>query len=110
MNCDLTLNQLTHSENGKVTLRLFVGAHSFRLKPDENNLRFKFQGSQKANFCKIYLNGMDLYDVTFCMHHTCFYGKKPKTLVYDKKVFTGLFFDQLKEIFETYTGLYLSFN
>ena len=79
-------------------LGLMVGAHSF--VGDENSLSFKFKGSKKSNYCKITLNGFDLYDVEF---------KKIRGFdVKNINSIDNLYYDQLLNVFEKETGLYTS--
>jgi len=109
MDYKTALNQLTFSNNGFGVLKFFIGAYDFvKFEPVGKNhsIRFKFEigGKKNSNYCRlIYDYARDLYNMEF------------KLLNDDKetektKLFEGLFFDQLKEFFETYTGLYLSFN
>ena len=65
-----------------------------------NDLSFKFKGSKIANYIKIKLNNMDLYDVEF--------GKIWGTKYTVVKTVDGLYFDQLVPVFENTTKLYLS--
>lgn len=75
----------------------------------ENGVSFKFSGSKKVNYVKIVLNGMDTYDLEFgkiSMKKTDFGVKMPD---YKKvKEFDDIYNDQLKGLFEQFTGLYLS--
>lgn len=79
-------------------LKCMVGADHFGTSGD--NLSFKFKGSKVANYIKITLNGMDLYDVEF--------GKIWGTNYKIVKEIDGLYFDQLIPVFEDTTKLYLS--
>lgn len=92
------MKQLVQSENtGR--LKAMVGADKMSYD-NVGTLRFKFKGSKVANWIKISLNSMDLYDVEFIKIH----GTK-MTIV---KEFNNVYNDQLKGIFEKTTGLYLS--
>jgi hypothetical protein len=83
---------------GRITA--MVGAKDFMY--GEGYVTFKFKGSRKMNVVKIQLNSMDLYDVTFMKY-------SPKNLdCKTVKEFEGIYCDQLKELFENQTGLYLS--
>jgi hypothetical protein len=73
-----------------------TGANRFIAYP--NGLSFKLK-SRKANYVKITLNAMDLYDVQFQK----LFGMKSKVVAeYD-----NLYFDQLIPIIEKETGMYL---
>ena len=66
-------------------------------------LIFIFKGSRKANRLHMtYLEGQDLYKMEFIKH-------SPKYLT-DKvvKEYDGVYCDQVIELFEAFTGLYLS--
>lgn len=63
-----------------------------------NSLRFRIPRSKGINIIKIELNSMDEYDLTFSYVH----GAKA-TLVEE---ITGIYNDQLQEIFTRQTGLY----
>jgi len=102
-------NQLTQSKRGFGVLSSFVGAKNFSYdgKADFQNLTFKFPRTKcvdgkQANHLKIELNSSDEYDVTFgYIHGMNFTERETKT---------GVYCDQLKGLFEDFTGLYLSFS
>ena len=77
-----------------------VGAHNL-VCSDEGcgTMMLKFKGSKVANYLKITLTAMDLYDVEF--------GKLGRNFNYSviKKV-EGYYNDMLVELFESTTGLY----
>lgn len=97
-----TLNQLTNSSNGISRLSVMIGAKNFARSEKDYTIGFKFaaKARNKANYCRIKLNAMDLYDVEFINIRG----------VNVKKVsnHNGLYADMLKSTFETETGLYLS--
>ena len=65
----------------------------------ENSLTFKIgKNSSSANWVKVVLNGKDLYDLSFIQVR----GDKIKTL----KTYDDVYFDQLQEIFTSFTGMY----
>ena len=67
-----------------------------------NGVSFKFKGSRKYNYFKCTLDKVrDLYDVTFSKVNKWGEQKNEKTMA-------GIYWDQLKRIFEGETGLYLS--
>lgn len=81
---------------GQGKLVVMTGAYNFIGFP--NGLSFKLK-SRKANYVKITLNAMDLYDVQFQK----LFGMKSKVVAeYD-----DLYFDQLIPIIEKETGMYL---
>jgi len=95
MNYQETINQL----GGFGRLKAFVGACNF--VSDGNNLTFKFKGSTVATHLSITLNSLDTYDLKFIKVR----GTEAKTT----KELRGIYGDQLVQIFEETTGLYLSF-
>lgn len=65
----------------------------------ENSITFKIgRNSSSANWVKIVLNGRDLYDVSFIQVR----GTTLKTL----KTYDDIYFDQLQQIFTSFTGMY----
>jgi len=96
-NAKEVLNQLTQSNNGGSRLQVMIGAKEFFQDSAQNYIKFKFP---RAQYMKITLNSLDLYDVEF--------GKIRK---FEHKVtqeFKGLYADMLKSTFEEHTGLFLS--
>ena len=96
------LNQLTNSINGGSRLSVMIGAKNFMRDEANYTIGFKFtaKAKNKANYCRIKLNSMDLYDVEFISIR----GVNVKTV----SVHNDLYADMLKNVFETETGLYLS--
>jgi len=97
------LKALTLRSNPINTLVAMVGAHSFGVNDKESSITFKFKAKalNKANYCTITLDqGKDLYNLKMGR----VWGLNVKTVFEEK----GLFFDQLKPIFENETHLYLS--
>lgn len=72
---------------------MFVHDHEL----DTPNVSFKFKGSRIANHCKIVLDAMDTYTVTFYKITT----EKFKVV----KEWTGIYNDMLQDIFKQTTGL-----
>ena len=84
---------------GANRLKMFTGAKQFfALK---NGVVFKI-GNRKINYVKITLNPNDLYDVYFAKTR----GMKMTNV----KEYQDIYFDQLKNVFEEATGMYLSFQ
>lgn len=100
---DITLQQL----GGRGRLTTMVGAKHFMSQNDGRTLTFRFQGSKVANFIRITLNGLDYYDITFIkigpMNRKTY--EAPQTEV---ESFDNVAAEQLKSIFESTTGLYLT--
>ena len=98
----ITLNQLTNSNNGISRLVAMIGASHFLRDEAKYTVSFKFaaKAKNKANYCQIKLNASDLYDVEFVNIR----GVKAKTV----STHNDLYADMLKSTFETETGLYLS--
>jgi len=92
------LTQLLQSENhGR--LKAMVGATNV-IYDKNGTLTFKFKGSKVASWVKIIHNSLDLYDVVF--------SKQYKQQLNPVKYVSDVYNDQLKGIFESTTGLYLS--
>ena len=91
--CRTILKQL----GGTHRLAAMTGAHRF--VDHGNGVSFTIRGSRKANYVKVTLNSLDLYDV-----QTAIVGKKLRAV----KDFENVYCDQLQPIIEEATGLYLS--
>jgi hypothetical protein len=73
----------------------------------ENSLRFKPKGSPTCNYIKItYDYARDLYNIEMFKYRTVNFEMKKSNV----KEFNGLYVDQVREIIERETGLYLSMN
>ena len=92
---------------GSRRLSIMIGAKNFGSANDCKTLTFSFAASKVANHIKITLNGLDLYDVEFIKvgrrNRTTF--ETPITTV---KSVENVYADDLKELFERTTGLFLS--
>ena len=75
------------------------------LHDGDNKLIASIKGSKKYNQMDIILNDLDLYDLTF---RKIAGAKRCFALLKEDKI-NGVYCDQLKEIIEKETGLYLSF-
>lgn len=97
-----TLNQLTNSNNGTGRLSAMIGAKNFARDEKNYTIGFKFsaKAKNKANYCRIKLNALDLYDVEFINIR----GLNIRTV----STHNDLYADMLKSTFEAETGLYLS--
>lgn len=92
--------QLVQSEAGTNRLNCMIGAYNFIAHENGGSFRFKSKNQISANYCKITLNSMDLYDVELGRVHGMKYTVKAES--------KGLYNDQLKDWFEDKTKLYLS--
>jgi len=81
-------------------LRAMVNGRDFAY--DDHSIQFSFSGKRGVNKCVITLNGKDLYDMDFW-----YYNKRTYDMV-KVKSFEDLYFDMLRDVFESYTGLYVS--
>jgi len=99
---NLIFKQLTLSEAGTNRLKVMVGGKNFTFSGEDNYAAFRFtaKAKNKANYMKITLNGMDLYDVEFGYIRAGKYTTRSEI--------KDMYFDNLKEYFENETGLYLS--
>ena len=80
---------------------MMTGAHNLSCSDDKcGTLMLKFKGSKVANYLKISLTAMDLYDVEFGK----IWGGKYKVV----KEVSGYYNDMLVKLFEETTGLYTS--
>lgn len=86
---------------GHGKLKAMVSAKDFMYSDKDKSLTFKFSGSRKTNCIRITYNSMDLYDIEFLKINlkklTC------KTI----EIIENVYNDQLIEIFERRTELYL---
>ena len=110
----LALQQLTQRPNPHNVLSIMIGARDFIKSDKDNYIQFRFSMCKKASVCKLqYDEGLDLYNMIFskAKRHRIDYA--PGVSFYNQtwetvKEFNELQFDQLKEVFERFTGLYLS--
>jgi hypothetical protein len=80
-----------------------TGACNMSYSNDKNEFYFKFKLCKKANYCRLkYNSGLDLYTMEFNKYNS-------RTSDFKQvEQFDGLYSDQLKSIFESFTGLRLS--
>lgn len=97
-----TIAQTTLSQlGGSGRLTAMIGADGFGAADDDATLVFRFKGSRKGgNVVHITLDATDTYSVTF---FKCSGYSYNRVGAYD-----GVHADQLRNVFETHTGLYLS--
>lgn len=88
---------------GAGALKIMVGATN--LSAGAGLLQFNFKGCRKANLAVVrYDAGADLFDLEFIKTGT----KKYMPYYTEVKKFTGLYTEDLKGVFENFTGLYTS--
>lgn len=110
----LALQQLTHKPNPYNVLSVMIGAKEFIKSDKEDFIQFQFAMCKKASICRLqYDSGLDLYNMVFSKIKrqrvnycpgVAFYNQSVETV----KEFKGLVCDQLKEVFEEFTGLCLT--
>ena len=83
------------SPQGIPGLKMMMKANNFTLL--ENGVSFRFLGSKKMNHVEVILNAMDTFNLTL--------GKVTATKYQEVKKLTGLYCDQLGEMFRDETGL-----
>lgn len=96
------LNQLTQSNNGVNRLAAMIGAKNFARNDRTQSVSFRFArgAKNKANYIEIKLAADDLYNVEFGKIH----GMNYRVI----ETLAGVYAEDLKRIFESETGLYLS--
>jgi len=83
-----------------------IGMYGMGFGTDENGnayLSFSFKAGRRANYCKITLNAMDTYDMVIEKVSIRGGEQKRKEVANDN----GVYCDQLQDLFEKATGLYL---
>ena len=94
----IIINQLAGNIN---RLKAMIGAYNFIAHENGSvSFRFKCKNKLSANYCKITLNGLDLYNIEFKRIH----GSK----ITLKNSSNNLYSDMLTKYFESNTGLFLS--
>lgn len=94
-----TIAQTTLTQLGGSRARAMIAAKHVIFDKD-GSVQFKFSGSKAFNFVKITLDASDTYTIRFC-----------KLVSYDVRAehtISGVYADQLVNIFQVNTGLYLS--
>lgn len=102
-----TLRQLTQCREGvNPTSRLMamLGTEMVVYDNKKCNVAFDIHGARKTTMCRITLNGKDLYDMEFLKKKRGVFEFGMETV----KKFEDLMCDQLKDVFEEFTGLRLS--
>ena len=101
-----TAHEIIRQMGGAARLKMFVGTKQFSAQePGENDrgaVSFRFKGSRKFNHLKVVLDFSDTYTLTFSRLSRL--GDVTK-----QKEFSMIYCDQLVELFENTTELYLHF-
>ena len=87
---------------GTRRLSLMVGASLFA--GDDTSAMFSFKGSRKMNKCRVTLDASDTYTVEFFKFSPSKLNIAPVV-----EEISGVYAEMLVDIFESRTGLYLSF-
>lgn len=85
---------------GTSRLNIMIGAKNFTCDNETGCLTFHFKMCRKANIVSFEVTSLDEYKITF-------YQSKKFDVVKVKEI-DGVYIEQLKEIFEDFTGLYLT--
>jgi hypothetical protein len=88
--------------------KAMIGMNAMGYDTDEDGnpfLSFKFKAGRKANYCKITLTPMDVYNMSI---QKVSYGYKKGLQCKVVAEHDGIYSDMLKPLFEKATGLYLS--
>ena len=96
--CMTILKQL--SPRGFNGMRAMVGMENLTWQTDPmqgEGIQFRFKGSRQANICQVYLNGKDLYNLRFLSYR--------RTYLHLEGEYMDIDCEQLREIFESFTGL-----
>lgn len=96
----MSVAQTIYDQLGGNRFRMLTGSHSFVGGKDFLQMKLR-RNATRANTLKITLNAMDTYDVVFATA-----GKRGWKVV---KEINGAYCDQLMDIFEETTGLYVTF-
>lgn len=93
--------QVILQQLGGSKISSFIGVKQFVEIKNGLQVRWTAKAKNKSNLITIMLNGNDLYDVSFVYVRSI--------NVTERSVHTDVYFDQLVELFEKETGLYLHF-
>lgn len=81
-------------------LMAMIGAHNFVI--EEKGLQFTFKGCKKANICRILLSPSDTY------RFELYRFKKSEMKLKEIEIIEDVYNDQLINVFQESTGLFLS--
>ena len=99
---------ICHQMGGQGRLKAMIGAHDFFSDNNGQTLVFKFRSCRKANYIKITLNSMDTYDLEFVKIPSLNAMMKKNAKPVTVHTAEGIYNDMLKDVFESFTGLYLT--
>lgn len=104
----IAANETLRQLGGTGRLKAMIGATNFFHENDGRTLRFHFAMCKTAKVVTITLNGLDLYDVKFIKPGRL--SRKTFTISPAKVTgeFENVYADDLKSLFEEFTGLRLS--
>lgn len=94
-------NTILLQMGGAGKLRTMIGANNFMAI--DNGVQFSFKGCKKLNKVQIVLTAADLYDVKFYKINM----RNLDNSMIPVSESARIYFDQLVEVFEHMTGLYL---
>lgn len=89
------------SQLGGSKIGCMIGVDQFVAIENGLQFRFKAKAKNKSNLIQVKLNDSDLYDITFGYIRGANYSVRSE--------FSDIYCDQLIEIFEEQTGLFLHF-
>lgn len=109
---NLALQQLTRRPNPYGALKAMIGAGYFVQSQEDNFVHFRFKMCRKASICKIqYDASQDLYNMSFTKIKKTRDKLVPQLCKEEYivvKEYNGVMCDQLRELFEEFTGLCLT--
>lgn len=115
--CELTIAKtILQQMGGSGALAAFIGAYNYVAHEDGVSFKWKAKAKNGANYFRVKLNSMDLYDLEFGrLRNVMPIGLTAEAIekaVIDSykvtKEISGVYWDQLIELFEKETGLYLT--
>lgn len=93
-------DQLTHSTKPGTGVHKLIAMLGAKLTAQDDRLAIRFKMNPKMNHCEIILDPNDMYSMNF-------YNIRAGRVTIVKE-FEGVYFDMLREIFESTTGLSVS--
>ena len=98
----IALDHLTYAPEGRGINRVKAMLGATNIRTLEDGVDFRFKGSRRLNYCRITLNGDDLYDMA--IGGLILRGPNMGTVV-DLKSHTGMGAEDLRSTFRWATGL-----
>jgi hypothetical protein len=93
-------NEILHQLGGARRLGMMLGAHAFGGTADSLSFRFRARATNGSNALRIVLDPSDTYTIEFL-------SLRGRSRIV-KKTFEGAYAEDLRQIFESETGLYLN--